>query len=137
MPWLQSYNPSINWTNKSITFKLEIQRADKAEFYQLLADPTNQIITLGIRDRGLPEVSIKEKVQDGEIPSMLEPLLKEFKDIFPEELPKELLLQRSVDHKIDLILGAEPTWRAIYQLSQPEFKALKQEIQDLLERGAI
>src|SRR4051812_15032464 len=100
MPWLQSYNPIINWTNKSITFKPEIQRADKAEFYQLLANSTNQIITLEIMNRGLLEVPIKEKIQDGEIPSMLKPLLKEFKDVFPEELLKELLPQRSVDHKI-------------------------------------
>jgi hypothetical protein len=40
------------------------------------------------------------------IPSPLLSLLKEFQDVFPDELPHGLTPLRSIEHRIDLISGA-------------------------------
>src|SRR5205807_5369558 len=61
------------------------------------------------------------------------PLLVEYKDVFPEELPHGLPLQRSVDYKIDVIPGSEPFKRGIYPLSQQQLKVLREELNHLLE----
>jgi hypothetical protein len=144
MPWLKQYNPNINWINHEIRFNQEVPRkrikitaVDKAECYQLLADPDNDILVIGAKEIGTPDIQIKEEIKEPKIPQELAPILKEYKDVFPEELPEGLPPKRTVDHKIDLIAGAEPTWRAIYQLAKPEFEALKKELDELLARGAI
>jgi hypothetical protein len=43
-------------------------------------------------------------------------IVKEFSDVFPEELPKTLPPERSVDYHIDLIPGSNPFSRAPYRL---------------------
>ena len=40
------------------------------------------------------------------LPSMVSELLSEFKDIIPDELPNALPPMRSIQHNIDLQLGA-------------------------------
>src|SRR3954447_9949996 len=65
------------------------------------------------------------------------PLLLEYKDVFPEELPHDLPPQRNVDHKIDVVPGSEPFKRGIYPLSQQQLKVLREELDRLLELGLI
>ena len=48
------------------------------------------------------------------------PLLKKYEDVFPEELPRGLPPKRTLDHRIDLIPGAETSKKAIYQISDIE-----------------
>lgn len=46
------------------------------------------------------------KEPTAEIPQEAEPIFLEFRDVFPEELPNELLPMRDIQHAIDLVLGA-------------------------------
>ena len=64
-------------------------------------------------------------------------LVKEFKGIFPEELPKVLPPKRSIDHRIDLVPGAQPVSQPIYRMSATELKELKKQIDELLSHGFI
>ena len=72
-----------------------------------------------------------------ELDPRVRPLLLEYKDVFPEELPHSLPPQRNVDHKIDVIPGSEPFKRGIYPLSQQQLKVLREELDRLLELGLI
>ena len=71
------------------------------------------------------------------LPSSLMSLLKEFKDVFPEELPPGLPPLRGIEHRIDLIPGAPLPNRAAYRTNPEETKEIERQIQELLEKGLI
>ena len=64
-------------------------------------------------------------------------LLNEFEDIFPKELPAGLPPQRQLDHRIELVPGAEPPHRAPYRLSPKGLDELKSQLRELTEKGYI
>ena len=64
------------------------------------------------------------------------PVVSEFFDIFPNELPS-LPPHREVEFGIDLVPGATPISKAPYHLSLAELKELKQQLQELTESGFI
>nr|GFC08184.1 hypothetical protein [Tanacetum cinerariifolium] len=64
------------------------------------------------------------------------PIVSEFPDVFPDELlgiPPVL----EVEFSIELIPGAEPISKAPYRMAPIELKELKDQLQELLERGFI
>nr|GEX40280.1 putative reverse transcriptase domain-containing protein [Tanacetum cinerariifolium] len=64
------------------------------------------------------------------------PVVKEFPDVFPEDLPG-LPLIRQVEFQIDLIPGAAPVARAPYRLAPSEMPELSNQLQELINRGFI
>ncbi|KAH9312662.1 hypothetical protein KI387_027697, partial [Taxus chinensis] len=64
------------------------------------------------------------------------PILSEFADVFPGELPG-LPPPREIDFHIDLVPGAEPISRAPYRMTTPELCELKLQLEGLLEKGLI
>nr|GFC13187.1 putative reverse transcriptase domain-containing protein [Tanacetum cinerariifolium] len=64
------------------------------------------------------------------------PVVKEFLDIFPEDLPG-LPLVRQVEFQINLILGTAPVARAPYRLAPSEMQELSNQLQELIDRGFI
>ncbi|GJW74886.1 putative reverse transcriptase domain-containing protein [Tanacetum coccineum] len=63
-------------------------------------------------------------------------LVSVFQDVFPEELPGIPPI-RDVEFNIELIPGAEPISKAPYRMAPIELKELKDQLQELLERGFI
>src|SRR5437667_2356955 len=63
----------------------------------------------------------------------LKRLLKEYKDIFCEELPDGLPPKRAVDHAID----HSPVNKNAYPLSVQQLQEQVRQIEDLLKRGLI
>ena len=51
-------------------------------------------------------LSLKSSSPSKQYPAKVQLLLKEFSDVFPEELPNKLTPMRDVQHTIDLVLGA-------------------------------
>ncbi|XP_073057258.1 uncharacterized protein [Primulina eburnea] len=64
------------------------------------------------------------------------PVAKGFPDVFPEEIPG-FPQQREIDFSIDLMPGTAPISRAPYRMAPAELKELKEQLQDLLEKGYI
>ena len=64
-------------------------------------------------------------------------LVLKYRELFPDELPKGLPPIRSIEHRIDLVTGAEPVNGAIYRMSDHELKELKRQLEDLLDHGFI
>ncbi|KAK1664888.1 hypothetical protein QYE76_053047 [Lolium multiflorum] len=71
------------------------------------------------------------------IPLSLLSLLKEFQDVFPDELPHGLPPLRGIEHRIDLIPGAPLPNRAAYRTNPEDTKEIQRQIQDLLAKGEV
>nr|GFB68947.1 putative reverse transcriptase domain, aspartic peptidase domain protein [Tanacetum cinerariifolium] len=63
-------------------------------------------------------------------------IISEFPEVFPDELPG-IPPVREVEFSIELIPGAEPISKAPYRMAPIELKELKDQLQELLERGFI
>jgi len=64
-------------------------------------------------------------------------LIRQFRSVFLDELPKKLSPKREIEHRIDLIPGSKPVSQQVYRMSDYELKELKRQIDDLLARGFI
>ncbi|KAJ9547353.1 hypothetical protein OSB04_019896 [Centaurea solstitialis] len=64
------------------------------------------------------------------------PVVREFPEVFPEELPG-LPLQRQVEFHIDLVPGAGPIAKSPYRLAPSEMQELSNQLQELLDKGLI
>ena len=64
------------------------------------------------------------------------PVLKEFPDVFPGELPG-IPPKKEVDLSIEVVHGTTPISRAPYLMAPTELKELKTRLQNLLDKGFI
>ena len=66
-----------------------------------------------------------------------EPILAEFGDVFPEDLPGELPPMRHIQHAIDLVPGASVPNPPHYRMEPARYEELWQQVQELLAKGLI
>ncbi|XP_019171967.1 PREDICTED: uncharacterized protein LOC109167403 [Ipomoea nil] len=64
------------------------------------------------------------------------PVVREFLDVFPEEIPS-MPPPREVEFSVDLIPGTAPISKAPYRLATKEMQELKTQLQELLDKGDI
>ena len=64
------------------------------------------------------------------------PVIKEFPDVFPEQL-SGLPPEREVDLSIKVLHGTTPISRAPYRMAPTELKELKTKLQELLDKGFV
>ena len=64
------------------------------------------------------------------------PVVREFPDVFLEELPG-IPLEREVDLSIETMPGTSPMSRAPYRMALAELKELKVQLQELLDKGFV
>src|SRR5438128_5280550 len=64
------------------------------------------------------------------------PVVNEYPDVFPEELPG-LPPQRVVEFSIELLPGTAPVFRRPYRMSQNDLAEMKVQLQELLDKGFI
>ncbi|TYK09586.1 pol protein [Cucumis melo var. makuwa] len=65
-----------------------------------------------------------------------EPVVREYPDVFPDELPG-LSPPREIDFAIELEPGTAPILRAPYRMAPAELKELNVQLQELLDKGFI
>ncbi|GJR98743.1 hypothetical protein Tco_0270917 [Tanacetum coccineum] len=85
--------------------------------------------TLIIRAQVMEKKSDEKRLEDI-------PVVREFPEVFPEDLPG-LPLVRQVEFQINLIPGAAPVARAPYRLAPSEMQELSNQLQELADRGFI
>ncbi|KAL0556453.1 hypothetical protein IC582_004967 [Cucumis melo] len=139
MDWLAANHASIDFSRKKVTFNpsslasfkfkgegsrslpkvISAMRASK-----LLSQGTWSILTSVVDTREV-DVSLS-----------LEPVVRDFPDVFPEELPR-LPPHREIEFAIELEQGTVPISRAPYRMAPAELKELKVQLQELLDKGFI
>ncbi|XP_042027467.1 uncharacterized protein LOC121774676 [Salvia splendens] len=63
--------------------------------------------------------------------------VKEFEDVFPEELPSELPPMRGIEHQIDFLPGSSLPNQAAYKANPKETRELQRQVEELLAKGLI
>ncbi|GJX96069.1 putative reverse transcriptase domain-containing protein [Tanacetum coccineum] len=80
------------------------------------------------------QVTEKKKSDEKKLEDI--PVVREFPDVFPENIPG-LPPVHQVEFQIDLIPGAAPVARAPYRLAPSEMQELSNQLQELSDRGFI
>src|SRR5213075_1719854 len=60
------------------------------------------------------------------------PIVREYPDVFPEDLP-DLPPDRAVEFSIELLPGTAPVFRKPYKMSSNDLAEMKVQLQDLLD----
>ncbi|XP_024965131.1 uncharacterized protein LOC112505456, partial [Cynara cardunculus var. scolymus] len=139
MDWLSKHRVTIDCKAKQIIFG-DINKP-KYVFQGVLPKKGTRVIS---------EVNVKAMVWQGcegclaslqdpeEVWLKLEdiPVVNQFQDVFPDELPG-VPPEREIEFIIDLVPGAAPISKAPYRMAPTEMKELKEQLEDLSNRGFI
>ena len=72
-----------------------------------------------------------------EVPQVVQPILREFELVFPEDLSDTLPPLRDIQHAIDLVPGSTLSNLPHYRLHPFEHQELKRQVDELLSKGFI
>jgi hypothetical protein len=122
MDWLSKNKVLIDCTKKSI--KLTTPEGKEMEFI------TEPVVTAnGVANHA--KVNQLDASQGSEVP-----VVNEFPDVFPEELPR-MPPDRDIEFVIELKPGTTPIYKTPYRMATPELAYLKEHIKKLLDKGFI
>jgi hypothetical protein len=122
MEWLSKHKVLINCAKKSV--KLTTPNGKELEF---VTDPV--VTAKGIAKR--VKVNQLDTSQGFEVP-----VVNEFSDVFPEELPG-MPPDRDIEFVIELKSGTAPIYKTPFRMTTTELVELKEHIKELLEKGFI
>ena len=147
IPWLKRHSPVIDWSTNTVKVRINGELCKLPQHIET-STPVLELVSRlqAVRDFQKGEqmyLAIVRPVEDGNsekklaLSSEASKIVKEFEDVFPEDLPKALPPNRTVDHKIELQPGQQPPSRPTYRMSQPEMDELKKQLADLMDKGYI
>ncbi|GJS59448.1 putative nucleotidyltransferase, ribonuclease H [Tanacetum coccineum] len=139
MDWLSKYHAKILCDEKVVHIPIDdetlIIRGDRSKTRLNLISciKTERYISRGCQVFMI-QVTEKKKSDEKRLEDI--PVVREFPEVFPEDLPG-LPPVRQVEFQIDLIPGAAPVARAPYRLAPSEMQELSNQLQELSDRGFI
>jgi hypothetical protein len=122
MDWLSKHNGMIDCAKnavrlipsggKELEYMVENLVTDKATFNRIVLNHLDAISTLNIRT------------------------VSEYPDVFPEELPS-MPPDHEIEFVIELVPGTAPIFRRPYRMATNQLTKLKEQLQELLDKGYI
>ena len=139
LDWLQRHNPDVNWPSLSLSFCSEYCLSNC-----LPTDPlAHEIPYLNIHSLETEKVSasvypfISNDTVESPLCSEAKTLILDFPEVFDESRSERLPENGPHDFPIDLVPGFKPPHGKIYSLTPKERLAMKEYIQDSLNKGHI
>nr|XP_040244075.1 uncharacterized protein LOC120963498 [Aegilops tauschii subsp. strangulata] len=117
MNWLTQYQVCINCGTRGVT--LTSQEGRTTKFYARRSIPKKDMVF----------TAIAEELE-------LIPMVSEFPDVFPEELPG-MPPDRELEFAIDLVPGTAPLYKKYYRMPSSELVELKKHFDEMLQKGYI
>jgi len=140
MDWLTVHKAKLDYYNK--TLEWEYEEGEKITLQGIQKHVlVRQVSSLQVKNyciKGCPlyAIQVLNYVEDNK-PSLVDhPILREYKDVFLEEVPC-LPPGRDIDFSIELVPGAVPISRAPYRMSTLEIVELKLQLKEMLYKGCI
>ncbi|KAL5552945.1 hypothetical protein UlMin_040346 [Ulmus minor] len=140
MDWLSKYNAKIDCHKKRVSFELtkgqkfafqgEKKRSRTPFLSSLKAGKLLKQGCMGYLVNML-DTTMKLTTQPEDVP-----IVKEFLDVFPEDLPG-IPPDREIEFKIDLLPGTAPISKAPYRMAPAELRELHMQLQDLIKKQFI
>uniref|UniRef100_A0A0G4ID56 Reverse transcriptase domain-containing protein n=1 Tax=Chromera velia CCMP2878 TaxID=1169474 RepID=A0A0G4ID56_9ALVE len=112
----------------------EVERERREEVGEVEIDPRTKE---GIQERKPPFCEYEKVMASPSLHSAAREILKENKELFPDEIPKLPLRRGDLDFKIELEPGARPPAKPPYRLSYAELEEMKKQLKDYVDRGFI
>jgi hypothetical protein len=122
MDWLSKHKVLIDCAEKFV--KLTTLEGKEMEF---VVEPV--VTVKGVANH--TKVNQLDTSQGSEVP-----VVNEFPDVFPEELPG-MPPDREIEFVIELNPGTKPIYKTPYRMATPELAKLKEHIKELSEKGFI
>jgi hypothetical protein len=139
MNWLAAYHASVDCFEKEVVFRPPGELEFRFKGSRLPSLPhmisalrANRLLRKGCQGFLASVVDLQKK--ELEIEDI--PVVREFPDVFPEDLPG-LPPDREVEFSIDLVPGTAPISKAPYRMAPAELKELKGQLEELLDKGFI
>ncbi|XP_028110954.1 uncharacterized protein LOC114309421 [Camellia sinensis] len=139
MDWLGEYGVTIDCLTKRVSFHPPGQLESTLQGHGVIAPPylisaakACKLIQKGCQ--GYLCSVLEGQVVNGTVDMI--PIVCEFLDIFPEELPGQLI-DREIEFTIEVAPGTQPISKTPYRMSPVEMKELKMQLQDLLDKGFV
>ena len=94
-------------------------------------------ITKNVTEIYAISIQSADQMLDQRMDKSIKCIIHEFKDIFPDKLPKGIPPDRGKSFEIDLVPGSKPQSRGIYRMSQHELDEVRKKVTELVEKGFI
>jgi hypothetical protein len=139
MDWLAANYASVDCCSKKVKF--QILGAMEFSFVGSGASITPCVISALQARRMLRKgcrrylATVRDTQQD-ELKLENIPIVSEFPEVFPEDLPR-LPPDREIEFSIDLLPGLGPISKAPYRMVPAKLKEMKEQLQELLDKGFI
>ncbi|KAL5565524.1 hypothetical protein UlMin_027032 [Ulmus minor] len=140
MDWLSKYNAKIDCHKKRVSFeptegqKFAFQGEKKRSRTPFLSSlKAGKLLKQGCVGYlvNMLDTTMKLTTQPEDVP-----IVKEFLDVFPEDLPG-IPPDREIEFKIDLLPGTAPISKAPYRMAPAELRELQMQLQDLIKKQFI
>ena len=138
--WLAEHKAKVDCYEKQISCLDDLQKAAIIQGVkrEVAVRKLTAMQLKRAKNRGCTLYAVKMTENEEEDNDFMEryPLLRDFRDVFPEELPG-LPPRREFDFAIEIKPGTEPISKAPYRMTTIELVELKAQLQELLIKGLI
>jgi hypothetical protein len=140
MDWLAAHKTKMDCYHKTLECVNEEGRKMTLQGIQKPVS-VRQISTLQMKKYcrkgcSLYAIQVLESIEDDKPNLEDHPILREYKDVFPEEVPG-LPPRRDIDFSIELTPRVVPASRTPYRMSTPELVELKLQLKEMMDKGYI